>query len=81
MRYDEIADRREPVEKYLAAPPGDPAALRAAREIVTLIWREHETSAADRRDQARQFLHRALTHDPHNAYLRYLHAAQKQRGD
>jgi len=81
MRYDEIADRREPVEKYLAAPPSDPTALRAATEIVTLIWREHETSAEDRRDQARQFLRRALTHDPHNAYLRYLRAAQKQPGD
>jgi spermidine synthase len=81
MSYDEIADLREPVEKYLVAPPGDPAALGAARDIVTLIWREHETSATDRPDEARFLLQRALARDPDNRYLQYLRAAQKPRGD
>jgi predicted membrane-bound spermidine synthase len=81
MDYDEIVDRREPVEKYFVAPPGDPGALRAATEVVTLIWREHETSASDRRDEARLLIQRALTYDPENPYLRYVRAAQPQPAD
>jgi len=81
MDYDEIVDRREPVEKYLVAPPGDPVALRAATEVITLIWREHETSAAGRRDEARLLIQRALTYDPENPYLRYVRAAQEQPKD
>jgi predicted membrane-bound spermidine synthase len=79
MRYDEILDHREPVEEYLAAPPGDPAALEAAREIVTLIWKEHEASAAKCHDEARDLLQRALTRDPDNPYLQYLATTQGQR--
>ena len=81
MSYDDITERREPVEKYLLEPPADPAALRAARDVVTAIWREHEASAAGRADEARLFLQRALTHAPDNAYLRYLHAEQEHRWD
>jgi predicted membrane-bound spermidine synthase len=72
MRYGQILDCREPVEKYLAAPPGDPVALQAAREIVSWIWKEHEASAAGHHDEARDLLQRALTRDPDNPYLQYL---------
>ena len=45
MTYEQIIGRREPVEKYLEPAPGDLAALQAARETVTLMWKEHEASA------------------------------------
>ena len=81
MGYDEIVDRREPVEKYLVVPPGDPEALRKATEVATLIWREHETSAANRRAEARLIIQRALTYDPENPYLLYVRAVQGQPED
>ena len=79
MAYEEITTRLEPVERYFLAPPSDPAALRVAREVITSIWREHEASAADRRDEAQLVLQQALVHDPENRYLHYLRAAQGQR--
>jgi spermidine synthase len=81
MSYDEIVRRREPVEKYLVTPPSDPAALRAATEVVTLIWKEHEKSAAYRRDEARPLIQRALAYDPDNSYLLYVRAIQGQTKD
>jgi predicted membrane-bound spermidine synthase len=77
LTYDQVTQDREPVEKYLASAPVDPAALAAAREVVGLIWKEHEAFAAGRREEAGVLLQQALTRDPGNRYLLYLQAAQK----
>ena len=81
MAYDAIIKVREPIEKYLTVPPVDPSALHAAREVVTLIWKEHEASDEGRREEARLFLQRALTRDRDNPYLAYLRAAHGHRAD
>ena len=77
MTYDQITRDREPTERYLTASPGDPAALQTAREVVALIWKEHEASATSHRENARLFLQQALARDPGNPYLLYLREAQK----
>ena len=77
MTYDQIAGGREPIARYLTAPPDDPVALTVATEVVTLIWKEHEASVTGRREDARLFLQQALARDPGNAYLLYLREAQK----
>jgi predicted membrane-bound spermidine synthase len=79
MTYEQIIERREPVEKYFGPVSGNPAALQAAREMVTLIWKEHEASASRRRDDARRALEQALARDPRNPYLLYLRTAQKEQ--
>ncbi len=76
MGYDAVLAHREPIHRYLTAPLTDAAALDTADEVVRAIWREHEASAANRREQARLFVESALTLDPENAYLHYLRAAQ-----
>jgi spermidine synthase len=76
LSYDRIIEAREPVETYLTAPVTDPVALQMAREVTMLIWKEHEASAARRRDEARQFLLEALHRDPANPYLHYLRTLQ-----
>ena len=80
LEYDQLLSIREPVEKHLTAPPRDAAALQAAREVVTLIWKEHQAFSRRRFEEARFFLQQALRHDPHNPYLLYLDAAQNSRG-
>jgi predicted membrane-bound spermidine synthase len=81
MSYGQIAEGREPIDKYLTAPPHDPAALQTAREVVTLIWKEHEASSTHRWEEARLFLQRALTRDQDNRYLAYLRAVQGGHGE
>lgn len=81
MTYDQITEGREPIGRYLSAPPGDPAALQAAQDVVTLMWKEHEASFTGRREEARRFLQQALARDPDNPYLLYLRAAQKSHDE
>jgi spermidine synthase len=76
MRYDDITKYEDPVDKYLVEPPTDATRLRTAEDVVHAIWREHESSAAGRLDEARAFLETGLRDDPDNAYLRYLHASR-----
>lgn len=75
MSYEQVTKGREPVEKYLVAA-ADPAALETAREVITLMWKNHEAYASDRPDLAHLLLERALARDPGNPYLMYLRAAQ-----
>src|SRR5262249_53386340 len=56
MGYNDITKYQEPLDKYLAAPPADPARLRTAESVVYAIWHEHESAAAGRFDEARTFL-------------------------
>jgi predicted membrane-bound spermidine synthase len=81
MGYDEITRHQEPIDKYLIEPAEDVAALRTAEKVMNSIWRQHEAAAANRFDEARGFLETALSHDPNNAYLRYLRAAQAKHVD
>jgi hypothetical protein len=79
MSYDDITKHREPIDSYLTGPLADAARLRAAEQVMTSIWREHEAAAANRFDDARVFLETALSQDPDNAYLRFLRASHEQR--
>jgi spermidine synthase len=72
MGYDHITRYQEPIEKYLVAPPIYAARLRTAKTVQNDIWREHESEAAGRLDDARTFTRDGLRNDPENAYLRYL---------
>jgi hypothetical protein len=76
MGYDDIAKYQEPVDKYLAGAPIDPARLRMAEDIVSAIWHEHESSASGRFDEAKAILETGLKADPNNTYLRYLRASR-----
>jgi hypothetical protein len=81
MTYDQVTGGREPIGRYLTASPGDPSALQAAQEVITLIWKEHEASVTSRREDARLLLQQALARDPDNPYLSYLRSAQKSHDE
>jgi hypothetical protein len=79
LSQDQVTADREPVDRYLTGVAADSATLAAAREVATLIWKEHEAFAAGRLEEARLFLDRALMRDPGNPYLAYLRMGQKMR--
>jgi len=81
LTYDEIIGHRERVEKYLAGAPPDRATLDAARNVITLIWKEHEAAVAGRREEMNLLVQQALNYEPANSYLIYLRATHEQRGD
>ena len=69
--YQDIARVRQPVEPYLLTPPADPAALRRAREISDILWREHDLVEDGHHEKACQLLRSALQLAPDNAYLKH----------
>jgi spermidine synthase len=80
INYDEIIAHREGIEKYLTSAPSNPAMLDSARNVMTLIWREHEAAAAGQRDEMTRLLRQALSYDPTNSYLTSLRTMH-ERGD
>ena len=76
MGYDEITTHLEPIDKYLTQPPADAERLRNAEKVVNAIWRQHESAAAGRVEEAQAFLETGLKNDPDNLYLRYLRASK-----
>ena len=80
LSYDEIIAHREGIEKYLTSAPPNPPTLDSARNLIALIWREHEAAVAGRRDEMNRLLHQALSYEPANSYLIYLRTMH-ERGD
>lgn len=80
INYDEIIAHREGIERYLTSAPPNPATLDSARNIMTLIWREHEAAAGGHRDEMNHLLRQALSYDPANSYLLSLRTMH-ERGD
>jgi spermidine synthase len=81
IRYDDIIGHREGVERYLTGAPPNPSMLDSARNVITLIWKEHEAAVAGRSDEMNRLVRRALSYEPTNSYLIYLRATHEQRGD
>lgn len=69
LSYDDIIAHREGLEKYLTSAPSNPATMESARNVMALIWREHEASVAGRRDEMTRLLRQALSYEPTNSYL------------
>jgi spermidine synthase len=72
LHFTDILPHREPVEKYLTAPPSDPARLKAAEEVITHIWYNHEKTEDRQLGEARVHVEQALRLDSDNRYLLYL---------
>jgi hypothetical protein len=80
ITYDDIIAHREGMEKYLTSAPPQAPTLDSARDVIALIWREHEAGVAGHRDERSRLLHQALSYEPTNSYLLYLRTLH-ERGD
>ena len=66
-------DEERALRRYLdlLAAPADPAALRRAREIIDILWHEHDLVEEEHYEEACQRLRAGLQLAPDNAYLKH----------
>ena len=72
IAVSELHALREPLTRYVAGPPPDPAGLAAARGVVDDIWYAHEAYFDADYALARQRIDSALAVEPENQYLLFL---------